>query len=158
MYHYICSKPHISGTPVKRNNISILYDEDVWQFLMNEDTAHCHQMRVQNSSILIQTLLIDKLTMPNKVKVAFKLYFDVKILCKNIEILKILASGCSNNNFYISCTLSKKSDKVGMKKVCSFDCPLRLVNNQVVVSLLSIPPFMEENSKLCEMEIFYPTS
>ena len=151
---YICNGPREDGF-IKSESIALLYDNSEWEFLMNRATVQCQILRPMEDSFLIQTLFINRLPTSRDNKVNVVLYFDREVSCKEVNILKILTENCSGKNYYEKCIISGESQGSGIQKHCRYDCPIKIVEDKVTMSLITNPFYHPGYAKLCEMEIYY---
>ena len=151
---YLCSGPRNDGF-IKSESVTLLYDNSEWEFLMNRTTEQCRILKPEEDNFLIQTLFIDRLPSASDKKVNAVLYFDREISCEEVNVLKILTENCSGKNYYERCIVSHESSGSGTQKLCSYDCPIKVINDKITMSLIANPLFNIANGKLCELEIFY---
>ena len=156
-FGYLCSKYHEPGSPVKSSFVSLLYDNIEWEFLMNRDSTQCLPLKPREDNNLIQTLVINQLPSSSDEKVKLILYFDSEISCDNFNIFMILTPNCSSKNYYQRCFFYENTVASESSDVCSYSCPIRIVEDKVVISLITNPlhVFPEGTGKLCELEIIY---
>ena len=138
-------------------HVSLLYDNIEWQFMMIRDNTQCLPLKPREDNHLIQTLFINHLPSSSDEKVKLILYFDTEISCDNFNIFKILTPNCSGKNYYQRCFFYESTVASNSSKVCSYSCPIRVVEDKVIISLITNPLFPERTAKLCELEIIYST-
>ena len=84
------------------------------------------------------------------------MYFQSQIPCHNVNILRIMTPNCSGKSYYERCVVSPDSGS-DTRRVCNYDCPLKIYNEKVSISFITNPYYDPGNAMLCEIELFYKT-
>ena len=151
-FTYLCSRPFEAGL-ISLDFVTLLYDNNEWEFLMNRDTAECKTVNAEEDNFPIQTVFINQLPLSNYTKLQVILYFESKTSCQEMYQLAVLTPDCSGQNVHYKCTTPDSSSFV--EKTCSYYCPIIITENKVSVSIITNPIFGQVNAKLCEMEFIY---
>ena len=156
-YHfkYLCGRPHENGF-IRREYITLLYDNSEWEFLMNRDTTQCQPLKPEQDNFLLQTLMINQLPASEDKTVKVVMYFQSQISCHNVNILRVLTPKCSGKSHYEKCIVFVDSGP-DVNKVCIYNCPLKINEDKVSISFITNPFYDPGNATLCEIEVFYKT-
>ena len=151
-FKYLCSGSYESGL-LKNTSIDLYHD---WPFLLDRKTTHCEQLIPGMDNIVVQTLSLNQLPSSSQQKVKIYLYFKEELLCKDFDMLHSLTDKCSRNNYYERCVVENASVSQ-TQKVCSYVCPIHIVDGKVGISFIANPLYVQGNIELCELEVAYTT-